>query len=145
MEFLANPLFSTTIILTQENTGQSTFSAGICLCTYWQGYSGIWEGVSFPQLQDGRTKPCYFKKANGLTPLFSYTNATEWTQIMPGLRVKHWKKNLHFTHNQKQKLKQYYLKINYHSFCGSQKEYKKKYESTEFHIAMKDTGGFWKS
>lgn len=27
---------------------------------------------------------------NGLTLLFSYPNATEWTQIMPGLRVKHW-------------------------------------------------------
>jgi len=46
LEFLANLLLTTTIILTQKNIGQSTFSAGICLCFFWQGYSGIWEGVT---------------------------------------------------------------------------------------------------
>lgn len=79
------------------------------MCNYWQGYSSIWEEVTVSYCYKTEEQ----KKANGLTLLFSYPSATEWTQIM------HWKKNSTFF----TQLKAYYLQINDHSFCGSQKEY----------------------
>lgn len=68
------------------------------------------------------------------TLLFSYPSATEWTQIM------YWKKICIF--HPTESLKQYYLLINYHRFCGSQKEYKR-HESIGFHMGTKDTGFFF--
>lgn len=105
------------------------FSAAIWMYNYWQGYSGIWEEVTVYYCYKMEEQNHVILRKQMASPCCFLTLV-----LQNGHKIR--TENICILHIES--LKQYYLQINYHSFCGSQTEYKR-CESTWFHIATKDT------
>lgn len=101
------------------------------MCNYWQGYSSSREEVTVSYCYKMEEQNHVILRKQMVSPSCFLTSVLQNEHKLCS------EKKIYILHST-ESLKQYYLQINYHSFCGSQKEYKR-YESIGFHIATKDT------